>query len=135
MARHKHLYDTARWQRLRAQQLASHPLCRFDADLGRVVVATVVDHVVAHRGDEALFWDEANLQSLCKRCHDAHKQAQEAHPDGLLRGAALTGAPLDQAHPWHAGGEGGSKSLQPEAARPVPTNRAQHREMGRGGFA
>ena len=28
---------------------------------GRVVPATVVDHVVPHRGDQKLFWDEAQL--------------------------------------------------------------------------
>jgi 5-methylcytosine-specific restriction protein A len=43
---------------------------------GRLVPATVVDHVVPHRGDPALFWDERNWQSLCKPCHDA-KTARE----------------------------------------------------------
>lgn len=37
----------------------------------------VTDHKVPHRGDEALFWERANLQCLCKACHDRHKQAQE----------------------------------------------------------
>ena len=32
--------------------------------------ATVVDHIVPHRGDHALFWDEQNWQPLCKSCHD-----------------------------------------------------------------
>jgi 5-methylcytosine-specific restriction protein A len=41
-----------------------------------VVAATVVDHVVPHRGDAALFWDEVNWAALCKRCHDA-KTARE----------------------------------------------------------
>ena len=43
---------------------------------GRVVPATIVDHVVPHRGDPDLFWDEANWAALCKRCHDA-KTARE----------------------------------------------------------
>ena len=43
---------------------------------GRVVPATVVDHVVPHRGDPVLFWDEGNWARLCKRCHDA-KTARE----------------------------------------------------------
>jgi 5-methylcytosine-specific restriction protein A len=38
---------------------------------GRLEPATVVDHVVPHRGDERLFWDKGNWQGLCKRCHDA----------------------------------------------------------------
>jgi 5-methylcytosine-specific restriction protein A len=35
----------------------------------RVTVATLVDHVVPHRGDPALFWDVENWQSLCATCH------------------------------------------------------------------
>jgi hypothetical protein len=30
----------------------------------------VCDHKIPHRGDERLFWDETNLQSLLKSCHD-----------------------------------------------------------------
>jgi len=39
---------------------------------GRVTAATVVDHVVPHRGDPVLMWDEiGNWQSLCTDCHGA----------------------------------------------------------------
>jgi len=37
---------------------------------GHVIPATVVDHIIPHRGDETLFWDESNWQALCKKCHD-----------------------------------------------------------------
>ena len=37
----------------------------------------VADHRRPHRGDERLFWDERNLQCLCKPCHDGTKQRQE----------------------------------------------------------
>ena len=37
----------------------------------------VADHKVPHRGNPRLFWDEANLQTLCKACHDSVKQAEE----------------------------------------------------------
>lgn len=37
----------------------------------------VCDHVRPHKGDRALFWSERNLQTLCKACHDADKQAEE----------------------------------------------------------
>ena len=37
----------------------------------------VVDHIIPHRGCVVLFWDESNLQALCKRCHDTEKQKQE----------------------------------------------------------
>jgi len=37
---------------------------------GRVTAAAVVDHVVPHRGNQALMWDEiGNWQSLCAVCH------------------------------------------------------------------
>lgn len=35
------------------------------------------DHIKRHRGDEALFWSDANLQTLCKPCHDRLKQIEE----------------------------------------------------------
>jgi 5-methylcytosine-specific restriction protein A len=38
-------------------------------DEGRVTPAFQVDHVIPHRGDPGLFWDEANnWQSLCASC-------------------------------------------------------------------
>ena len=60
-----------RWRRARAAYLARHPLCVPCAAAGRLEPATVVDHVVPHRGDAVLFWNQANRQGLCKRCHDA----------------------------------------------------------------
>ena len=103
-----HLYNRAAWRRLREHQLRTEPLCRLDKQLGKLVPATVADHVKPHRGDLELFFDAGNLQSLCKTCHDAHKQAQEHNADGLMRGAGHDGRPLDLAHPWHrpAGGRG-----------------------------
>jgi 5-methylcytosine-specific restriction protein A len=65
-----------RWRRARAAYLARHPLCVPCESAGRLVAATVVDHVVPHRGDDRLFWDEDNWQGLCKRCHDG-KTARE----------------------------------------------------------
>jgi len=36
----------------------------------------VVDHVVRHAGsDDPLFWNEENMQPLCKPCHDGIKQS------------------------------------------------------------
>jgi 5-methylcytosine-specific restriction protein A len=37
----------------------------------RSTPATLTDHVIPHRGDPVLFWDEqGNWQALCKDCHD-----------------------------------------------------------------
>jgi 5-methylcytosine-specific restriction protein A len=59
-----------RWQRVRAAYLAANPLCVHCQADGRITEATVVDHIIPHKGDEALFYEEGNFQSLCKRCHD-----------------------------------------------------------------
>jgi 5-methylcytosine-specific restriction protein A len=66
----------SKWRRARLAFLAQHPLCLTCQARGRVVPATVVDHVVPHRGDQRLFWDEANWAAACKSCHDA-KTARE----------------------------------------------------------
>ncbi|WP_040619343.1 HNH endonuclease [Rhodovulum sp. PH10] len=70
-------YKTTRWQRLR-DEVFLRDLCTCRR-CGRVTSddARVCDHVEPHRGDERLFWDAANLQTLCKDCHDRLKQSEE----------------------------------------------------------
>lgn len=67
-----------KWQKAREGWLHSHPLCIYCERTGRVTAGSVVDHIVAHRGDMALFWDRTNWLTLCKPCHDSVKQAEEA---------------------------------------------------------
>ena len=62
-------YD-AKWRRARKRFLQRHPLCANCLSQGVLTPATVVDHIVPHRGDHRLFWDEQNWQPLCKACHD-----------------------------------------------------------------
>ena len=62
-------YD-ARWRAARKQYLTRHPLCVECLKENKLTPATVVDHIVPHRGDQKLFWDESNWQPLCKDCHD-----------------------------------------------------------------
>lgn len=73
-AAYRKLYKTARWQRMREYQLTMEPLCRYCLEREEVTAATVCDHVKAHGGDEHVFWDPNNLQSLCAPCHDGMKQ-------------------------------------------------------------
>lgn len=101
-APYKHLYNTKRWYRLRYHQLRKEPLCVFCERLGKVTPATIADHVRPHRGDEALFFDGDNLQSLCKPCHDGAKQQLEK--SGTLRGCGVDGVPLDANHHWNCVG-------------------------------
>lgn len=67
--------------------------------MGRKRLATVVDHKVPHKGDEALFFNPLNLQALCKRCHDSAKQMLEV--SGVLPGCDAAGQPIDPGHHWN----------------------------------
>ena len=67
-----------RWQQYRIRFLVQHPLCVMCEAEGRTTAATVVDHIVPHRGDDKLFWDANNHQALCKPHHDGAKQREEA---------------------------------------------------------
>lgn len=67
-----------KWQKAREQYLRDNPLCVYCDRNGLTVAANVVDHRIPHRGDQQLFWDQDNWQSLCKPCHDSVKQAEEA---------------------------------------------------------
>ena len=87
------------WQKARAGYLRSHPLCVYClrdpayvairdmapstailrcAELGLAApMASVVDHIEPHRGDQVLFWNQSNWQSLCSTHHSADKQREE----------------------------------------------------------
>lgn len=69
-----------RWQKARKSYLEAHPLCVQCAKQGKYVRATVVDHIIPHRGDQKLFWDQNNWQSLCKSCHDKKTLAEDINP-------------------------------------------------------
>ena len=80
----KQLYKTARWQKLRKQVLLKQPFCAECQRQGKITRATIVDHIKPHKGNLDLFWDEENLQSLCKSCHD-RKTVQEGRWTGKGR--------------------------------------------------
>ena len=62
---------TRRWQRASQAFLAEHPLCAECERQGLpLTAAEVVDHIIPHRGDEALFWAAGNLQALCVHHHN-----------------------------------------------------------------
>lgn len=94
-----------RWQKARSTFLQQHPLCRNHESRGLVVAATVVDHIVPHRGDQKLFWDTSNWQALCKQCHDSDKQRLEK--SGTVAGCDMSGIPIDPSHHWSSSGGGG----------------------------
>jgi 5-methylcytosine-specific restriction protein A len=69
-------YDR-RWCAARTRFLKAQPLCVKCLERGRLEKAAVVDHIVPHRGDRELFWDEKNWQALCKSCHDTKTMTED----------------------------------------------------------
>jgi 5-methylcytosine-specific restriction protein A len=72
---HERGYSAA-WRKARWHFLRAHPLCAEHQRSGQLVAASVVDHIVPHRGDKDRFWMRSNWQPLCKPCHDS-KTARE----------------------------------------------------------
>lgn len=67
-----------RWRRERLLFLKQHPLCECTEckATGAIEAATVVDHIVPHKGNYNLFWNKDNWQAMTKQHHD-RKTASE----------------------------------------------------------
>lgn len=89
-------YKTAAWQNMRTHQLAIEPLCCMCESEGRIVAATIVDHVTPHYGDSNMFFT-GKLQSLCAFHHDSKKQSIERR--GYDSNIGADGWPTDPKHP------------------------------------
>lgn len=98
-AAYRRLYKTARWRAKRLAQLEAEPLCRRCKKRGRIVPATVANHLIAHKGDLDLFW-YGELESSCKPCHDGDIQSEERL--GYSKEIGADGFPVDPNHPWNA---------------------------------
>ena len=73
LARWKAVPHGLRW-RVLVRDLFTCQLCRrTHADTSQLVA----DHKEPHRGDEGLFWSDANVWCLCAQCHNSTKQRQE----------------------------------------------------------
>lgn len=75
-------YKTARWQKLRQTVLVRDLYtCQRTGVLctgkGNAPNAPVVNHKRPHRGDERLFWDIDNLETVTKAVHDGEIQKEE----------------------------------------------------------
>jgi 5-methylcytosine-specific restriction protein A len=58
--------SSARFRRLRHSYLVRHPMCA----MCKREPATILDHIVPHRGMPHLYWDyTTNWQGLCVTCH------------------------------------------------------------------
>ena len=68
-------YTTA-WDKYSKARLAEHPICVMCKAEGRIVEATVTDHIKPARRFPELFWDPTNHQSLCLS-HNVSKAAED----------------------------------------------------------
>ena len=94
-------YTKPRWRRLRAYMLAQNPLC-----VACGGAAEILDHVQPHRGNEDLFYDPMNLQSMCKSCHDRKTAKYDSNfvkkkKNWSFGKCSTDGLPTDPAHPWN----------------------------------
>ena len=54
-----------------------NPFCVKCYEEGHITMATVVDHIVPHRGDQKLFWDRSNWQPLCEHHHNVKTMTED----------------------------------------------------------
>ena len=59
----------SRWQKARLTYIKHNPLCVHCLAEGITKLATDVDHIIPHKGSQALFWQTSNWQALCHECH------------------------------------------------------------------
>lgn len=84
------------WQKAREAYLIDHPFCVYclrgagieATETAAIIIActekriglpyaSVVDHRTPHRGDQQLFWDRSNWQSLCAHHHSSDAQKRD----------------------------------------------------------
>lgn len=85
---------TWQWRKASKLYLKAHPLCECDecqAGAVRVRAAVLVDHVVPHRGDMQLFWNQSNWQAMAKECHDRKTATEDGGFGNASRGATSKG--------------------------------------------
>lgn len=94
MGKHKAIYNTSRWKRLRLVKLRQDPLCEYCPG-DRKKAAVDVDHFIAIEAGGAPF-DLSNLRSACKSCH-----SQKTANGEMLHGCDEDGIPRDPRHTWN----------------------------------
>jgi 5-methylcytosine-specific restriction protein A len=58
-------YNNSKWRKLRANHIRNNPECCICG----TTIGLTVDHIIPPIGNEELFYDESNLQTLCQEHH------------------------------------------------------------------
>jgi hypothetical protein len=69
-------YDTPKWRNMIKAFIVQHPWCIGCAAIGKQTPATIMDHVVPHKGDRSKFF-AGPFQPLCSWCHGSTKRTLE----------------------------------------------------------
>ena len=77
---HKPLHPEEVRSAKRKRYLEAHPFCVECMKEGKYIKATDVDHIVPHRGDQKLFWDQSNWQPLCHKHHSIKTRNEDQNP-------------------------------------------------------
>lgn len=82
-SKYKYMYDRTKWRKRSREFLTENIWCVECLKQGKYVLATEVDHIIPHEGNEKLFWDEKNWQPLCTACH-SRKTMEENRQKGKI---------------------------------------------------
>lgn len=108
-------YDN-KWRKRRNAFLDRNPVCVACQSQGRVVCATVVDHIIPVTGPkDQSFYNESNWQALCHRCHSIKTASEDGgFGNGKQSGRAqnlLTGGQNTECQPLIFSAEGFARGV------------------------
>lgn len=79
---HKRMYNRSWWKRASKQYRKENPRCEVCLENGKATLATQVDHIRPHDGNDDLFADVDNWQSICDECHGIKTRSEGRQPTG-----------------------------------------------------
>jgi 5-methylcytosine-specific restriction protein A len=71
-------YNSRAWRKCRAAFLAENPLCAHCLKKGRTTPSFIADHIIPLKQDFNDPFNWANLQALCRSCHNTKTFGGEA---------------------------------------------------------
>jgi hypothetical protein len=96
---------------VRRRKLAGVPYCEACNAIGRLVPATVVDHVVAVSAGGPMYLSLDQLMSVCAPYNNSKtKRVEQGGLPNVIKGCDANGLPVDASHPFY-----GAKPVYPLA--------------------